>query len=462
MKPMTKILIFLAVLIFSAVMGSASVIADNEIVLDDWKIDSSSEYIGYLLLEIDFTQGDSALVDIDVDSVVFHPTRPMSVYFLQEIGGKKYIQERGEVTLFRNANPAYTAKGVYNYEKRFTMMPDAWNRGTYCFWIYAYNFEDIYVDVNFSVLIDYDGDGLYGDKDINPTTNDNWLSELEDRLRGIDTNISLNYEWAMENITSLSSSLIDNVRVIYSSLDALQLDLEERMDGIESDVVLKYQWVIENITALSSGLDVLQSDLDEFKSSIQDEVWNQAIDLSKLRDAMVDNVTGLRESIMVLQLLLSTLEVQVYEVCDSMNETTMSMGLELEAEIAALSEALNTTDGWLQEVEDGFQSDLENVSAEIDLLESGATTSSIRLNNVDADLSVLHGETYSLEKELNELDDREEENNDARLLEAQKTQEDIEDALAEAKAARTVGLVTGLVGIILAIVAIVMTVRSKK
>ena len=426
MKPTSKILFFLAVLIFSAVMASECVNAENEIVLDNWRINvfrsstSSHWFCDVLMLEIDFTQGDSALVEIDVD--VVNNSKPITVALGQYIGERWSSQ--GNIGFFV-VDSTFTADEVYSYNKQFQMTSDEWYHGTYYFLICPSGFweltdEVIYVDVNFSVKIDYDGDGLYGSNDDHPYFNEAWISDLE-------YNITLNHQYIVtlgEYITNLSVALEDfedNTSAEFASLRAEA-----------------YQ------------------------------VWNQVIDLSEvlrsemlaqddeLRKELKDNVTGLRENITALQSLLSTLEIQVYEVCDSMNETTVSMGLELEGEITALSEALNTTDEWLQEVEVQLETNLASTND--------------RIGEVEDDML---GRLAVAKTEFNlaliELDGKEKENNDARMLEIQdaqmdieNAQEDIEDALDEARAARTVGLVTGLVGIILAIVAIVLIIRSKK
>ncbi len=449
MKLMTKILVFLAVLIFSAVMASGSVNADNYVSLNAHQMDSDD----YLILEFDFTQGDSVYVDIDIQTIYSGELHKVIVRLMPQ-ASLGPIMTGGTLWHYNG----YASGIVANYDKTFIMDSDDWPYQTYYFVVMTGYINTVWLDVELSVLVDYDGDGLYGSEDSTPLVNDDWLANLEDRITGIESNLTLRNQWVMENITALSSDLSDKYRWTMENITALSTALDEFKDNTSDE--------FSNLRIeLDREISILRDDLDQEVSILLTGLEDLRVEMlaqdSELRNDLEDNVTVLRENITVLQSLLATLETQIYEVCDSMNETTMSMGLELEAEIAALSEALNTTDGWLQEVEDGFQSDLENVSAEVDLLESWAFVSSTRLNNVDANLSLLYGAMYTVEKDLVELDNREFRNNDARVLEAQKAQEDIEDALAEAKTARMAGVVMGLVGIILAIVAIVGVARVK-
>lgn len=375
MKPTSKILVFLALLIFSAVMVGEDVNADNEVVLDNWKIrtyDSSSDgFIECLILEIDFTQGDSALVDIVISS-----DKLMDVWLLQKVGMIFYSQGSKPISM-TVGDSTLSVERVPSYNKQFKMTSDEWYHGTYYFYIIASYQEDIYVDVDFSVLIDYDDDGLYGDEDVNPTTNDTWLKELEDRLNGI--NISLNYEWVMENITALSL------------------------------------------------------DLDEFKSSIRDEVWNQAIDLSELRTAINETTIYLNQS-------LADLELETGMEFDVLHEYVVNIYNNLhilEAELGVQIEGINSEVSaiWLWNNESLNQTMIELIA--LDNREWANNAANVQ-------------EFQSARLELREAQED--------ILTAQ---DDIEDALDEAKAARTTGVVMGLVGIILAIVAIVLVVRIK-
>jgi len=394
MKPTSKILVFLAVLIFSAVMASESVNADNEVVLDDFFISAdlstSNWHYDFLLLEIDFTQGDSALVNIDVDVV---SNEEMSVFFAQQLK-VRYSSSRSSSEPMWTTYPVFTAQCVVSYNKQFTMTPDVWNRGTYYFFIKGYGYEEIYVDVDFSVLIDYDGDGHYGDRDFNPTTNYYWLKALEDRLRGIDDKI----KWTMENITGVSSALSDNVKEINLKLYTLQLEL------------------------------------DEFKSSIQDEVWNQAIDLSELSKSL----DSLQSTLLLLNLSLAELDLETGMEFDILHEYVVNIYNNLH----------------ILEVELGVQ--IDEINTEVAAIWNWNNEN---LNQTTIELIALNNREWA----NNAANVQEFESARLTLREAQEdienAQEDIEDALDEAKAARTVGLVTGLVGIIIAIVAIIGVAR---
>ena len=425
MKPMSKILIFLAVLIFSAVMVSECVNADNEIVLDDWKLgayrSSSYWYYDFLLLEIDFTQGDSAFVEIDVYVVPQWPsntTERMTVNLVRYLGER--LDSQGTNPIFVIANPNFTARGAIRISWNFIMYSDEWQHGIYHILIYPTNWVklncvDIYLDVNFHVGIDYDGDGLYGSDDDQPYFNDTWISELETRLVGIRDLIAGNYIYLWTLISNLTTELNefkDNTSVEFS---ILRTELEQEV----SDLLAKLEF--DRIVSMGQDADI--------------------------------------------QSFLTTLELQVYDVFDSMNETTMSLNLmmtELEFETGKVSDVL-------RESIVGIYNNLQILEAEL----------GVRIDEVDSEVADIWywnneslNETIQLynedRQELAALEQKVINNNAANARDNQlsrqnlrEVQEDIEDALDEAKAARMVGLITGLVGIILAIVAIIMVVRGE-
>ncbi len=390
MKKMSKILIFLALLIFSAVMASGSVVADNHAEVNDRDIEQGE----YLLLEADFTHGSSVIVDIEIASI-----NSMNVYFIpgDSFGGFISGGTWDKWT-------TYSVSGVYTYDMLFTLDlgTDDWLHQTNYFVIEPSGIDKITVDVGYHVWIDYDNDGLYGDDDDYPMLNYYWMGDIEDRLAVMETNLALNHQWVMENITGLSSSL-----------DNLEGSISDEFLIIRDDLDLKF-------SGLLGELETLRVD-----------IW----------DGLENNVTSLQEKITTLRSLLSTLEIQISEICNTMDETTGS----IESEIVALSEALDNTDEWLQDVEDYML---------------------IRMSSLDAELN--DGVT-ALNRDLVELSDREKDNNfasaegdKAARAVLKEAQEDIENALDEAEASRKIGLVTGLIGIILAVVAIVLIIRSKK
>ena len=387
MKSMSKILIFLAVLIFSAVMASGIVVADNHAEINDREIEQGE----YLLLEVDFTHGSFGVVDIEIASVGL-----MNVYFIpgDSLGGFISGGTWDKWT-------TYSVFEVYSYDMLFTLdlgTDDWWHQTNY-FVIEPSTPSKIVVDVEYYVWIDYDNDGLYGDDDDYPMLNYYWMGDIEDRLGVMESNLTINNQWVMENVTALSSALDD-------------LD-----DSISDEFLI-----------LRDDLDLKFSDLLGELETLRVGIW----------DGLESNVTGLQEKIVILQSLLSTLEIQISEVCNTMDET-------IESEITVLSEALNTTNEWLKEVEDYTM---------------------VRLASLDTEINEASTE---FNQDLVELSDKERDNNAAsaegnKLARAdlRETQEDIENALAEAETSRKIGLITGLIGIILAVVAIVMIIRSKK
>ena len=390
MKPMSKILVLLALLIFSVVMASGGVVADNHAEVNDRDIEQGE----YLLLEADFTHGSSAFVDIEIASV-----NSMNVYFIpgDSIGG--FISGG---TWYKWTT--YSVSGVYTYDMLFTLDlgTDDWLHQTNYFVIEPSGIDTITVDVGYHVWIDYDDDGLYGDEDDDPIINKYWAEGIENRLAGMESNLTLNCQWMMENITALSSSL-------------------GNLEGSISDEFL-----------------IIRDDLDLKFSGLLGELETLRVDIW---DGLENNVTSLQEKITTLRSLLSTLEIQISEICNTMDETTGS----IESEIVALSDALNTTDEWLQDLEDYIMVRMASLDTE---LNDGVTT---------------------LNRDLIELSDREKDNNfasaegnKAARAVLKEAQEDIENALDEAEASRKIGLVTGLIGIILAVVAIVLIIRSKK
>ena len=393
MKLMSKIFVILALLIFSAVMAGGNVSADNYVDLDNHLI----EWDEYLVLEVDFTQGSSAVIAIEISS-----TEPMDVWFIPDYSLVSLITD-GKWYYYSGLSSS--GSQVYNEFLNLDIGPDDWPHRTYYFVIMTYDLKVIRVDVECQVWIDYDGDGLCGPNDEIPLIDNDWLEALEDRLAGMESNLTLNHQWVTENITALSLTLDDLGNSISDEFLILRDDLDLKISGLLGE------------------LEILRVDI---------------------RDGLENNVAGLLEKTAILQSLLSTLEIQISEVCNTMDETMVSM----ESEIAALSEALNTTDEWLQDVENYMM---------------------VRMASLDANLSMLHYATGELDYVLVELDGREKENNDARTLEIQnaqtdieKAQEDIKKALDEAEAARTVGMVTGVVGILLAVAAIVMVGRIKR
>ena len=197
MRTISKIIIFLAVLIFSAVMASGSVVADNHADVNDREIEQGE----YLLLEVDFTHGSSAFVDIEVASV-----NPMNVYFIpgDSLGG--FISNGSWY-----AWTGYSEFGIYSYDMFFTLDTgtDDWLHQTNYFAIEPSGIDKITVDVRYHVWIDYDDDGIYGDEDDNPLINKYWLEGIENRLAGMESNLTLNYQWVIENVTGLSLALDD-------------------------------------------------------------------------------------------------------------------------------------------------------------------------------------------------------------------------------------------------------------
>ncbi len=387
MKTRSKILVFLALLIFSVVMASGGVVADNHAEINDREIEQGE----YLLLEADFTHGSSVIVDIEIASI-----NSMNVYFIpgDSLGGFISGGTWDKWT-------TYSVSGVYTYDMLFTLDlgTDDWLYQTNYFVIEPSGIDTITVDVRYSVRIDYDNDGLYGNDDDYPMLNYYWMGDIEDRLAVMESNLALNHQWVMENITGLSLSL-------------------DNLEGSTSD-----------------EFSILRDDLNLKISGLLGELENLRVDVW---DGLENNVTSLQKNITSLQSLLSTLEIQVYELCDSMNGT-------IESEITALSEALNNTDVRLQEVKDYML---------------------VRMASLDTELN---DGAIALNRDLVELSNRERDNNAVsaegnKLARAdlRETQEDIENALAEAETSRKIGLVTGLIGIILAVVAIVLILRSKK
>lgn len=480
---MRKILLIMLLSIIAICAVPGIVTADNEIVLDDFELrsyeSSSYWYREYLLLEIDFTQGNSALVNINVEVTA---KIPMSVLLVRYAGERWYSQ--GSIPIFVTVDSTFTAERVYSYKKQFTMTPYEWDRGTYYFLIWGnLTHGKIYVDVDFSVMIDYDGDGVYAHEDmrfhdINPTTNDTWMKEIKNRLSGIDTSISLNYKWVMENITELSSSLTDKAKEIYSNLDTLQSNLEERMVDIEVNATLtylllmenistlttelrelddvislsfftllsKYQWAMENVTELQSDL----SDLSDFKSNIEYEVWNQAIDLEELQKSLVVNITS-------LLLLLSTLGDEIRESCDSMNETTDSIKNDLLANIEQQSKILNFTIDSLGEFGMEFEGKIVAVNDRVDDVEIEFSNVSNVFEFINYNLSDIK---IAQDLGLKSLNDTDKENNDARiqdiLANAEQDQKDLDKALKEAKSARNAGVIFGSIGILVGMIALII------
>lgn len=390
MRTISKVLVFLALLIFTVIVAGGSVNADNYVDLENHPI----EWDEYLVLEVDFTQGSSAVIEIQISS-----TEPMDVWFIPDHSLVSLITD-GEWYYYNGLSSS--GDQVYNEFLNLDIGPDDWPRRTYYFVVMTYDLTAIRVDVECQVWIDYDGDGLCGPNDEIPLINNDWLEALEDRLSGMESNLTLNHQWVMENITLLSSALDD-------------------LGNITSDEFL-----------------ILRDDLDLKFSGLLGELENLRVDIL---DGLENNVTDLQEKIVILKSSISTLEMQISEICNTMDEITGS----IESEITAMSEALNTTDEWLQDLEDYIM---------------------VRLADLDTEINEARTE---LNRDLIELSDRERDNNAAsaegnKLARAdlKGTQEDIEDALVEAEAARTIGLVVGLIGVILAVVSIIMVIRIKR
>jgi uncharacterized phage infection (PIP) family protein YhgE len=279
---------------------------------------------------------------------------------------------------------------------------DDWWHQTNYFVIEPSTPSKIVVDVEYYVWIDYDNDGLYGDDDDYPMLNYYWMGDIEDRLGEIESNHDLNHQWVMENITALSSALDD-------------------LDNSISDEFL-----------------IIRDDLDLKFSDFLGEMESLSIDI---QDRVDGNVTGLQENITSLKSLLSTLETQVYEVYGPMNEMIGS----IESEIAALSDALNNTNEWLQDVDDYMLIRMAGLDTKLNEVSTEFNQDLVKLSDKERDNNAASAEGNKLAREA-----------------LRKTQEDIENALDEAETSRKIGLVTGLIGIILAVMAIVMIIRSKK
>ena len=298
-----------------------------------------------------------------------------------------------------------------------------------------------------------------------------YSEHIEKQTKELRENITTLFSALGDNITMLSTTLSDNVTLIYSSLDVLQLYLEERMNDTEIDVALKYQWVMENISMALTGLGELGNTISMSFTTLlykyqwaMDNITALSLQDNEIRNELKDNATVLQESITRLQSLLLILESQVHDVCDSINETIVSMGVDLvdlefgvETEFDVLHEGVVHIYNNLQILRDELSSQIDDVNSEV-------------ADIWDWNNKSLNHTLQVYNDELDALDDREWENNAAnvqefqsaqlKLREAQedieKAQDDIENVMVEAECARNIGIGVGSIGIFLAIIAIII------
>lgn len=348
--------------------------------------------------------GEYLVLEVDLtqgSSVVmeleFSSTGPMDVWFIPDYSLVSLITD-GDWYHYGSLS----SSNVYTYNKflNLDLGTDDWWYRTYYFVITTHDLNTIDVDVDCLVWVDYDGDGVCGPDDEFPLVNDDWLEALETRLVGIEDNITLDYTYL--------SGLIDN---LITGADAFEENVSDEISDL---------WM-----------------------NLEQEVSSLLVGLEDIRVEILSRDGGLEGNISSLQSGLASIQSSLL----SLNLSLAELDFETEADLQLLKE--------------GIIASFDNLSKLKDELR-------LEVKNIDANLSTLRDATYEFELELVNLDDREKENNDARVQESQltqmdleKVQEDIENTLAEAQAARTIGIVMGFIGIILAVVAILFVWKTR-
>lgn len=254
---MSKILVFLAVLIFSGVMASECANAGNHVERD-------FRYVGgnnYTILEMDFTHGESAIVSIDVVSII----ELVHVYFMpqESLAG---ILSGGSWYYYSD----YSARYTQDWDKNFTMNASEWWHNTYYYVVMPATSGTTYIDVDFHVEVDYDGDGLYGSKDTNPLVNGGWLASLNQEF----SNLSSDMEYLRDDLLS--------------HIDYLRNDLKNNVTVLQEDIVGLQSFLLTQVDALTQICDSLSETMMSLNMSLVELEFATGMEFDVLQESVVN------------------------------------------------------------------------------------------------------------------------------------------------------------------------------
>jgi hypothetical protein len=223
----------------ACVLFATVVAADNSVSVDNYPLGG---VYGDLLIEIDFTSGDSLKGDIDVSS-----NDKVDVYFIDSKDLTRAIED--EVFGYYSE---YSSMDTTQFSKSFTWSRD-WGGDTY-YYIIKPDALSAEVDVEFTAIIDYDGDGYTGVTDPHPFMNENSLNTIVSELYDLADSDAA-FEISIESMDS-------DIDLILARLDSI----EKRLDDIES-----------NMSNLQSGQDIqdIKDDLSELDTREMDHHADQ-------------------------------------------------------------------------------------------------------------------------------------------------------------------------------------------
>lgn len=320
-----KIVLLIMIGIILAVSAEAE--ADNVGEIDDYRLMS----FDFLLVEIDFTEGESVWIDIKVQSnktidIIMMPQDSLGPL----IGGG-----------FRWAISDYSYFNTVSLDQHFIMSNDRFPNMVYYYFIEPPPYESIRVTIKYKALVDYDGDGLYGKQDDAPFVNSMWSSNvsgriehlenlsgissdnirlLQDSILSLSTNVTqyqkhvddefatmratiqINLDYLldiMDNVLNLHLDLEDGIFEYHNSVNLSLLDMRSELTDLAEEIATVDSGLQKDLQRLNDRLDELEERLGTVEQQILDLEKNQEDQYTELRTA-IDNL-DVRESTDILQ-----------------------------------------------------------------------------------------------------------------------------------------------------------------
>ena len=288
MRQQMWILIFLC----AVTVTITGVAADNSGDVSDYHIQSGE----FLLIEIDFTVGASAWIDLDISS-----NQSIDVILMPQESLGPLMSGGSRLGIFD-----YSYFDVYIVEDEFVMSENIFDNKIYYFFIEPPPYERIRISVRYTALVDYDGDGIYGDQDDEPLINQNRSIEIINRLNALEGNDST----TIFELMTIKAGIYQ----IETNLSLFQSTIVKDLSDLEITVQTNLEYLISIIdNVLNSQLD-LEETLILDMGTINDTLLDIIYELSSLSDWINETNVNNNENLTIIYADISNLEMRMNNI----------------------------------------------------------------------------------------------------------------------------------------------------